>query len=112
MRENIGADWQAHIHHKHRLMVARPLVYCSVCGRFASGRRHLRGLVGVCKGKPELHTTYEAYFRYLGQGKHPTTMDLLEPRETAVHGNVAGAPDAEASAMPLRKIRKTAGGRS
>ena len=78
------------------------------CGRFASGRRHMRGLVTKCEGKPEHNTTYEAYVRYLKGGRHPTSGVRLDPLATRVQGNCAGALGvaADDSVQPLRKAQR------
>ena len=113
LRTSFGVDWAAHIHHKHKLVAAEPLLYCSACGRFASGRRHLRKLTEVCLGKPPENTTYFAYRRYLKQGKHPSHMKsgkILHAMPVAVQA--AGGRDQQEVdpdlVAPLRKARKCA----
>ena len=101
----LGADWSAHVGGKHHLMVAEPLLYCTICGRFASARRNLRGLLEMCKGKPKQYSTYEAHVRYLRKGTHPTSGERLHERPVPARVFRRDAPN-PLEAAPLRKVRR------
>ena len=108
MAQSFGADWRAHVHAKHELVVAQPLVYCNSCGRFASGRRHMRGILEVCHGKAEENTTYFAYRRYMRDGRHPYKDERISSDQVPIPRDAAALGAGTTPAAPLRKARRCA----
>ena len=79
MCHRYGTEWATKFHSSHDLMVARPLVYCCKCGRWAGGEHILR-LAAPCTGPLTSKDPggYRARMRDIERGVHPLTGALLD----------------------------------
>ena len=75
-----GLNWQQLIHFTHRPSLARPVVYCRTCGRYAETVATVRDLGNTCRGDPPIGSAYRAKLRWLTDGRHPATRELLDSR--------------------------------
>ena len=75
MREHFGVEWRGRFHLSHRLALARPLVFCKICGLHCESVQHLVGLGRRCKGEPKDPSRKRKIMR---DGKHPVSGARLE----------------------------------
>jgi len=78
MRERFGAEWRERFHCTHHLALARPLVFCKICGLHCESVQHLVGLGRRCKGEPKDQSRKRKIMR---DAKHPVSGARLQSQE-------------------------------
>ena len=90
MDSAFGCGWADELHPSHRVNVAIPLAYCTLCFRHAGRRQNLQGLRTQCKGPPGVGSTYLARQGWIERGRHPvhTEQQLRLPSVPVLRGGV------------------------
>ena len=75
MQSVFGADWATKFHRSHWLSLAKPLVFCRLCGHHCETTQHLVALRKPCGGVPPTGDVYHSRKEKIERGRHPTKKD-------------------------------------
>ena len=71
MCATFGGEWREKFHRSHRLSLAKPLVYCRLCGHHCESPQHLVKLRNQCDGEPKQGSMLATRLKRIMKGEFP-----------------------------------------